>query len=263
MSLKQYVTHTTLSNLNENELPPIDAARLVALETFQKSLNICFYDIKLLNLALTHRSVSNESQFKENNERLEFLGDAILGAVTAAVLYKYFPDKTEGSLAKIKSILVSESTLCEFAIRARVNTVLLLGHGEECSGGRMKPAILADTLEALFAALYLDSGYETVQKFIALFIEPELDKVAKNPYEKDYKSLLQEWTQRTSQTIPCYQLLSQSGVEHNLIFSIEVEVEGTIFGPGIGKSKKRAEQEAAKLAYISLVNAFQNGDCLN
>jgi ribonuclease-3 len=227
----------------------LDSGRKKALAAFQKAANVHFKDIQLLNLAFTHRSLSNESGNKKNNERLEFLGDAILGAVTAALLYKDLSDKAEGELAKIKSVVVSEDILAGIARELRVDTLLLLGKGEENSGGRQKSAILADALEALIGALYLDSGYKVVFAFVSRWIEPEISRVLDNRHHQDYKSLLQELSQRLFHVYPVYRMIKTTGPDHDHIFWTEVAINEQSFGPGAGKNKKSAEQEAARLAY--------------
>jgi ribonuclease-3 len=196
-----------------------------------------------------HRSVSNESGHRENNERLEFLGDAVLGAVTADLLYKELTDKPEGELAKIKSVVVSENILAGVARELQIDSLLLLGKGEDLSGGRQKSAILADAMEALIGALYLDSGYKAVFAFVSHWMEQEIDRVLDNLHHQDYKSLLQEFTQRMYRNYPVYHLTKRSGPDHNRLFWIEVRINEKTFGPGMGKNKKSAEQEAAKMAY--------------
>ncbi|MDR3333699.1 MAG: ribonuclease III [Treponema sp.] len=216
---------------------------------FQKTVMIRFKSLELLNLALMHRSVSNEIGHKFNNERLEFLGDAILGAITATLLYERLAEKSEGELAKIKSVVVSEDILSGVARELQLDTLLLMGRGEDMSGGRTKKAILADALEALIGALYLDSGYKPVYAFVSRFMGSEINRVLNNRHHQDYKSLLQEFSQRLTRTYPIYRLLKRSGPEHERLFWIEVTVNGSAFGPGTGRNKKSAEQEAAKIAY--------------
>jgi ribonuclease-3 len=206
-----------------------------------------------LNLSFIHRSVSNESGQKNNNERLEFLGDAVLGAVTATLLYGTFEDKNEGGLAKIKSVVVSEDILSGAARELQIDNLLLLGKGEELSGGRTKKALLADALEALIGALYLDSGYKAAYAFVSRWMGPEISRVLDKNYHQDYKSLLQELSQRLFHSYPLYRLIKRSGPEHERFFWMEVTVNGTAFGPGMGRNKKTAEQEAAKQAYEAVL----------
>lgn len=223
------------------------------MAAFQKTAKVHFKNLRLINYAFMHRSVSNESGYKGNNERLEFLGDAILGAVTATLLYRELGDKAEGELAKIKSVVVSEDILSGVARELQIDSLLLLGRGEELSGGRGKSAILADALEALIGALYLDSGYKTVFSFVSRWMGPEITRVLDNRHHQDYKSLLQELSQRLYRSYPDYRLIKRSGPDHARLFWMEVLVNGRAFGPGMGKNKKSAEQEAAKLAYAVLL----------
>ncbi|MDR2803136.1 MAG: ribonuclease III [Treponema sp.] len=235
-------------------LPEINTERRKELNKFQHSVGIKFKSLELLNLAFIHRSFSNEARAKVNasNERLEFLGDAILGAVTASLLYEILSDSSEGELAKIKSIVVSEETLSGIARELQIDTMMVLGHGEELSGGRDKRALLADALEALFGALYLDSGFKAAFDFTCDCIKPEIAKVRENRGKEDYKSHLQEVCQRKFKMFPSYKLSKFSGPEHARHFWIEVTCGGKTFGPGMGKSKKNAEQEAARIALLNL-----------
>ena len=227
------------------------------LTDFQKSLNVRFKDISLLDLAFHHRSFSNESGKKDishsqNNERLEFLGDAVLGMVTASLLYNNLIDQPEGELARIKSVVVSEMTLSQIALDIGVDKCLVLGKGEELSGGRAKKAILADAMEAIIGAFYLDSGYREAEKFVLKFMVAEVEKVLKNKHQKDYKTLLQEWYQKKSKKCPRYELVEMTGPDHDKNFVVQVRLEDKVFGPAKGKNKKEAEQAVAKLAYSTL-----------
>ncbi|MDR2553309.1 MAG: ribonuclease III [Treponema sp.] len=241
------------------DFPEPDAGRKKLLAAFQKSAGIRFRSQGLLNLSFTHRSVSNESGQKLNNERLEFLGDAILGAVTATLLYQGQGDKAEGELAKIKSVVVSEDILAGVARELQIDNLLILGRGEENSGGRAKKAILADALEALIGAFYLDSGYKAAYAFVSGRVGPEIRRVLENRHHRDYKSLLQEYCQRLYGSCPAYRLLKRSGPDHDRIFWMEAEAGGRAFGPGTGRNKKAAEQEAARLAYEALSAAPGDG----
>lgn len=237
-------------------LPELGPDRKKVLTAFMKFAGIRFKSLGLLNLSFMHRSVSNETNSKINNERLEFLGDAILGAVTADLLYKNLSGRPEGDLARIKSVVVSEDILSGVARELQLDTLLILGRGEEMSGGRTKKALLADALEALIGALYLDSGYKSAYAFVSRFISAEIEQVLENRHFQDYKSLLQEFCQRLYKKYPEYLLVKRSGPEHSRVFWVEVSVNGEIFGPATGKSKKNAEREAAKMACEALnVNA--------
>jgi ribonuclease-3 len=235
-----------------HDLPEVDSRRKKELVSFQKTANIRFKSIKLLNLSFMHRSIGNESQIKQNNERLEFLGDSILGAVTADLLYERFPDKPEGELAKIKSVVVSEDILSGLALELQIDNLLLLGKGENLSGGRRKKALLADAMEALIGALYLDSGYKASFAFVSRYISREIDGVVNHKRPEDYKSLLQEWCQHKFRLYPQYKVTKQTGPEHDRLFWMEVTINGKSYGHGTGKNKKAAEQEAAKAAYEQL-----------
>jgi ribonuclease-3 len=236
-----------------------DSERKKVLAAFQRAAGIRFKNLELLNLAFIHRSVSNESGCKINNERLEFLGDSILGAVAASLLYANLGGRSEGDLARIKSVVVSEDILSGIARMLQIDNLLILGRGEELSGGRTKKTILADALEALIGALYLDSGYRAAFAFVGGFIGPEIDRAQENNYHRDYKSLLQELSQRLDRSYPVYQVVKRSGPEHERYFWVEVEVKGQVFGPSVGRNKKGAEQAAAKLAWEALCNRLPGG----
>lgn len=178
--------------------------RVRALSLFCKNLSIKFNNLNLLDLAFHHRSFSNEdvSHKHLNNERLEFLGDSVLGMATATYLYESMEENPEGDLSRIKSVVVSEDSLAPIALRMGIDKMLVLGKGEEMTGGRQKKAILADAVEAVIGAYYLDSGYNAAQKFIYSFIVPEVDKVRNDKGKKDYKSLLQELCQKKYRSCP-------------------------------------------------------------
>ena len=230
----------------------MDSQRKKTLVAFLKTAGIKFKNLELLDLAFVHRSASNESIHKTNNERLEFLGDAVLGAVTANLLFQKLEGRPEGDLAKIKSVVVSEDTLSGVARELQLDSLLILGHGEELSGGRTKKAILADALEALIGAIYLDSGYKHTFAFVSRFVSVEIEKVLESRHRFDYKSLLQELCQHLYKNYPDYRLVKRSGPEHSRIFWVEVAVNGRVFGPATGRNKKGAEQEAAKIAYEAI-----------
>ena len=260
MNLKLSGMRTSTLNPSKNknipiiagEIPAIDTERKKLLSAFSKAVGIRFKNLSLLSLAFMHRSVSNESGLKINNERLEFLGDAVLGTVAATLLYEKFADKPEGELAKIKSVVVSEDVLCAVALQYQIDNLLILGKGEENSGGRTKKAILADALEALIGALYLDSGYPAAFAFVSAFLDEEINRVISEEYHRDYKSLLQEFSQRQFHSYPVYKLTKSSGPEHSRFFWVEVIVNNQHYGPGTGKNKKSAEQEAARMAFEAL-----------
>ena len=229
----------------------LEKQRKQELLAFQKKAGCKFKNIYLLDTAFHHRSFFNEhSDSPVNNERLEFLGDSVLGMIVAAELYLTHPDKSEGDLAKIKAAVVSEDSLFPIALNLTIDRYLMLGHGEEMSGGRKKKALLADALEALIGALYLDSGFKTVQQFVLRIIKPQLQLVEENKHQyRDYKSLLQEYAQKKYRIIPKYVLVETHGPDHDRVFQVKVVIKETEYAPALGKSKKEAEQAAAEIAW--------------
>ncbi len=226
------------------------------LLSFLKQAQIRFRSLELLNLAFTHRSCANEDISRgSNNEKLEFLGDSVLGMVVARKLFELLYDRPEGELARVKSFVVSETTLAGLARSLAVDRYLLLGKGEEQSGGREKKAILADAMEAIIGAYYLDQGFEAAEHFVLSLVEPEIRKVLQNRHAKDYKTVLQEYVQKYHRGYPKYTLERKDGPDHDRTFWINCEVNGTLFGPASGKNKKEAEQNAAKVAYDAIVAA--------
>ena len=241
-------------------VPVIEQGRRQALVTFQKGSSIRFRSIELLNLSFIHRSATNENGLKLDNERLEFLGDAILGAVAATLLFRMMEERPEGELARVKSVVVSETSLATIALDLKIDTLLILGKGEESSGGRKKKTLLADAMEALIGAYYLDSGYSAVFDFVSRHLARQIELVLENKHKKDYKTLLQEYCQQHFRVYPIYSLVKKTGPDHDRLFWIEVCVQGTTFGPGFGKNKKEAEQEAACLAWDILNPANSSPD---
>lgn len=230
--------------------------RLEALAAFQRLIRFKFRNGTLLNRALTHRSCVNEMpNVGGNNERLEFLGDAVLGLVTAARLFVALGDKPEGELARIKSFVVSEDTLSDVATGLGLDALLLVGKGEERSGGRTKKAILADALEAVFGAAYIDAGFDKAQDLVLSLINPEIDKVLTDRHRKDYKTLLQEYAQKWHHCYPEYQLDRKTGPDHDRTYWMTCALLGAVHGPASGKTKKDAEQAAAAIAYDAIIAA--------
>ena len=238
---------------DELRAPVPSPERKKELRLFERTTGIRFRNAGLLNLAFSHRSFAHESaQNIGNNERLEFLGDSVLGAVVSEYLFTAFPDRTEGDLAKIKSFVVSEDSLASIAKNLKVDNYILIGKGEEFSGGRSKKAILADCLEAIIGAYFLDSDFKKCRAFILKFMMPEITKVLENKHRKDFKTLLQEHVQKVFKTYPKYVLVQKTGPDHDKTFWIEVRIRDKAYGPGEGKNKKEAEQAAASLAYREL-----------
>ena len=216
------------------------------LSDFCNRVGIKFKKLEHLDQAFHHRSLTNEAHGVKNNERLEFLGDSVLGMVTAAFLYNNL-DNPEGDLAKIKSAVVSEKALAPVALRFGIDKLLLLGHGEEMSGGRTKPAILADCMEAIIGAYYLEAGYKAAEVYVLSFIKPAVEEIFSNGI-KDFKTQLQEKYQKKTKQCPHYELVSKSGPDHDQTFKVCVHLGEKVYGPVCAKSKKEAEQLAAKLA---------------
>lgn len=227
---------------------------------FQNQVGLEFYDMDLLNLAFCHRSYVNESNEDiENNEKLEFLGDSVLGLITSEYLFTNFPEKAEGELARIKSFVVSENTLSKIAKVIKIDNFILIGKGEEYSGGRAKKAILADCMEAMIGAYYLDSGLKNVRDFMIGYLGPEIMCVIEDKHEKDYKTLLQEYIQKNFKTCPKYKMIKKIGPDHDKTFLVEVRIKDSVFGPGEGKNKKAAEQNAACIAYNEYMKSEAEG----
>jgi ribonuclease-3 len=228
---------------------------LVAL---QKILNVRFHDLHLLEQAVVHSSYINENpdNTSGHNERLEFLGDAILGFLVAEKLYQDFPNLSEGEMTKLRAALVRRGTLARVAQAVRLGEFLYLGKGEEASGGRGRTANLAGALEAVIAAVYLDQGATTARDFVLGLLGEELSIVINRGMGVDYKSKLQELTQSRYQLTPAYRLVAEAGPDHDKTFTVEVLAGDAILGRGTGKSKKLAETEAARLAMDRLDVGF-------
>jgi len=228
------------------------------LAALQKNLGISFSDLSLLEQALVHSSYINENPALAliSNERLEFLGDAILDFIVAEELYQRFPNLSEGEMTKLRSSLVCQDSLSRMARAISLGNYLYLGRGEEASGGRRKPANLASALEAVIAAIFLDQGLATVRDFVLRSASQELNKALIQRAEADYKSQLQELIQARRQQTPTYRVIETTGPDHDKIFTVEVRVGDTILGRGSGKSKKMAETEAARSALAQLSTNF-------
>ena len=218
------------------------------MKKLQDKLGYQYHDERLLKTALTHSSYANESKGRYNsNERLEFLGDAVLSIVTADYLYHRYPDMPEGELTKLRAALVCEKALCGFSQELDIGTYLMLGKGEKNSGGDHRPSILADTFEALIASIYLDGRMEKARAFVLHFITREA-KAKKNRAFRDYKTTLQEIVQQNPEEHLEYVLVEESGPDHDKHFVSEVRLNSNILSRGGGHSKKDAEQEAARKA---------------
>ncbi|HSK10806.1 MAG TPA: ribonuclease III [Vicinamibacterales bacterium] len=231
---------------------PLEARDLSALED---RLGYRFTEPRLLDRALTHRSRANEdlTGAARDNESLEFLGDAVLGFIVADLLFHDFPEFDEGQKSKIKSWLVSTTTLAEQARKVSLGEFLALGRGEEKTGGRNKHALLADGYEAVLAAIYLDGGIEAARAFVRREFDETFEDVRSPEFwGRDYKSALQELVQARNLPLPDYAVAAESGPDHRKVFLVEVRVQGELMGQARGASKKVAEQEAARLAMARL-----------
>lgn len=218
------------------------------MNDFEKVIDYTFSDKTLMETALSHSSYANESKTAlQSNERLEFLGDSVLSIVVSQYLFNHFSHLPEGELTKIRASLVCEKSLFEFAQIINLGEYLFLGKGEAASGGRTRPSILADAFEAVIAAIYLDGGIENAQKFILKFIPTDFD-VSKKSAFSDYKTILQEIIQKNPEERVEYILTGSQGPDHNKVFIVEVKLNSNTIGKGMGKSKKQAEQNAAKEA---------------
>jgi ribonuclease-3 len=227
------------------------------LAALQKTLGISFNDPSLLEQALVHSSYTNESPgIAISNERLEFLGDAALGFIIAEELYQRLPQSSEGEMTELRSLLVRGDALSRLAKAINLGDYLYLGRGEEASGGRQKSANLAGAMEAVIAAIFLDQGVSTARDFILRLMNKELKKALRQGVEPDYKSRLQELIQAKRQPTPTYQVIEAVGPDHDRRFTVEVRVGDTILGRGSGKSKKSAEEEAARSALVQLPSDF-------
>ncbi|MCI0678979.1 MAG: ribonuclease III [Actinobacteria bacterium] len=214
--------------------------------TLEERLGYVFEDPLLLRLALTHRSVSAEDPARNDNERLEFLGDAVLQLVITDLLFRNYPHLAEGQMAKVRAAVVSRPTLAEIAARLELGEHIELAIGEERTGGRSKDSILADAVEAILGAVYLDCGMEAVTPVIVGLWSSKLAERSRRPGVKDYKTRLQEELARTGRR-PGYEV-EGSGPDHERRFLARVVIDGQVNGTGVGKSKREAEQEAARIA---------------
>lgn len=222
------------------------------IKDLETAIGYRFKNITLLQNALTHSSYANEHWHDslKSNERLEFLGDSILGMVVAEHLYRNFPNRLEGDLTRMRADMVCESSLARIAQQVDLGKYLLLGNGEEQSGGRNRPSILADAVEAVLAACFLDGGMTAAQSFIQRFVLCNVP--VKALQNLDYKTSLQELVQQKKDQHISYRLIGESGPDHDKEFTVEVSLNGEVVGKGIGSSKKRAEQDAARAAIESL-----------
>lgn len=219
----------------------------MTFDQLQKTIGVTFQDKHLLKQAFVHRSYLNESrEFKESNERLEFLGDAVLSFLTSHYLYTTYPDYPEGTLTNIRSTLVKTKSLSDAAKTLGLGDLLLLSHGEESSGGRNNESLLADCFEALLGSTFLDCGIDAARLFLSKFLFPKTAEIIKKKSYLDYKSLLQEVIQEEIKISPTYRVARSEGPDHDKTFWVEAVIGDRVIGRGVGKSKQEAEQAAAK-----------------
>ncbi|NMA25377.1 MAG: ribonuclease III [Clostridiales bacterium] len=223
------------------------------MKKLEEKLGYTFRNKALIKEALTHSSWANENRGSRasSNERLEFLGDSILGFTVAEFLYRNAPEMPEGHMTRMRAELVCEKSLEGASIELGLGKYLRLGKGEELSGGRKRPSILADAFEAVIAAVFLDGGIEPAKSVVARYILSQYREGA--PAEYDYKTALQELVQKRSRQVLSYHLTGESGPDHMKLFTVEVHLNGVVKGEGTGKSKKEAEQAAAKVAYDGMM----------
>jgi ribonuclease-3 len=238
--------------LGEREM--ITKSEKSKLNKLCKILGYRFKQPELLQQAFRHASFVNEQGDVdlEDNERLEFLGDAVLDLAISHLLMERFREAEEGDLSKYRAAVVDEAGLYQIALTLRLGEYLFLGKGEEQSGGREKPSILANSVEAFLGALYLDAGFGRTMEIIGRLFSPSLKRVGTREMVHDFKSLLQEYTQATYKTLPRYRLVKETGPAHDKTFTVALMLQGEILGEGEGKSKKEAEQQVAREAFLCL-----------
>ncbi len=220
------------------------------IQRLEETIGLRFTDQALLEEALVHRSFLNENpdSVLASNERLEFLGDALLDFVVGEYLYQRCPEMDEGQLTSLRAALIKAESLALFARSIGLGEYLYLSRGEDESGGRSRVGLLADAFEALIAAIYLDKDLEVVRQFVMQFVEPQTSRILEGGLERDHKSRLQEWAQGELQVTPVYRTVMERGPDHAKEFTVEVLIGDTVYGQGEGRSKQAAEQQAARQA---------------
>jgi ribonuclease-3 len=234
----------------------VEENKIIDLESLQNSIAYFFNNISILRQAVTHRSFANEHPGSDtiHNERLEFLGDAVLNLSLSTMLLDQYPDLPEGHLSKIRASQVNEKKLASLSSQLGLGAYLLIGKGEERTGGREKPSLLADTFEAVLGAIYLDGGFNAAFSFIDRLFRSQFKDSNDFPTQ-DYKTLLQEYCQGILKTVPDYKVFREEGPDHKKIFFVEVIIQGKIISIGKGKTKKEAQQKAAEKALVQLEKA--------
>ncbi len=221
------------------------------LEALDRALGVSFRDPELREASVTHRSFAFEHDLTITNERLEFLGDSVLGLVVTDLAYRMYPGMPEGDLAKLRAAIVNMTALADVARDLDLGAIVLLGKGEEQSGGRDKASILADALEAVFGAVYLDLGLGAARELIERLFEPRMEAYVRGEGDRDYKTILQELASQELRALPVYQIQDR-GPDHQKEFTATVVIAGETLGTGVGRSKKEAEQQAAREAHTRI-----------
>jgi ribonuclease-3 len=235
------------------KLSSIDSKRLKQLNDFENVIGYSFKNISILNNALTHSSyIGSKSEFLEHNERLEFIGDSILDMIISLYLFSKCKNSPEGSLTRFRAGIVCEQSLYNASSRLKLGQYLLLGKGEENTGGRKRVSILADAFEAIIAAIYLDGGIKKAKTFILNNLEDIINDAVEHKIFSDYKSFLQEHIQKNNLGKLCYKLLKEKGPDHDKVFEVALYLDNAIIGRGAGHSKKDAQQAAAKDAIVGM-----------
>jgi ribonuclease-3 len=229
----------------------VSSTPVEALGSLDRALGVSFRDLELREAALTHRSYAFERGTDITNERLEFLGDSVLGLVVTDMAYATFPELPEGALAKLRAAIVNMSALANVARSLGLGDIVLLGKGEELSGGREKASILADALEAVFGAVFLDRGLDVARELIERLFRPRMEAYVRGEGDRDYKTILQELASQELRAMPEYRL-EERGPDHEKEFTATVFLAGEALGTGTGRSKKEAEQQAAREAHARI-----------
>jgi ribonuclease-3 len=246
-----------LSSKDSNDKPaflPIEAARRKELAKLQRTLQVKFRQVELLEQAVSHSSFVNElpEATPLHNEKLEFLGDAVLELVVSHELFNDYPQYCEGELTKLRAAVVRKTTLAKVAKNLNIGPYIRLGRGEEQGGGRMRNSLLADAMEAIIGAVFLDGGLGAAQKFILKHFSEEIARLDQDHHKMDFKSILQEITQSRFQTLPKYTVLSETGPPHDRVYEVSLSIAKVPYAIGIGRNKKEAQQMAARKALRKL-----------
>jgi len=218
------------------------------IDELEKNLKVVFKDKGLLETAITHRSFLNENRkISEHNERLEFLGDAVLELIVSDFLFKKYPDRAEGELTSFRSALVRTDSLAQTAKELNIGEYIRLSRGEQESGGREKDYLLANAFEAILGSIYIDQGYESCKVFVETFLLPKISEIVEFRLDIDSKTRIQELAQSVYKSTPTYEVTKEEGPDHDKTFTVVVKIDNNVIGEGTGSSKQRAEEQAAKI----------------